>query len=67
MSDENKTVSLRELQQGTTAGGLKCPRCACRDLPVVYVRDVAPGTRQRRRECRNCGHRLTTWEREAGR
>jgi transcriptional regulator NrdR family protein len=42
--------------------GLVCRRCGCRHLFVVYTRRRATGV-IRRRECRHCGYRMTTWER----
>lgn len=42
--------------------GLPCPKCGCPEMFVVYT---APRWRviMRRRECRHCGHRITTTER----
>jgi transcriptional regulator NrdR family protein len=42
--------------------GLICRRCGCRHFYVVYVRPRPGGRIMRRRECRNCGTRITTWE-----
>ncbi len=42
-------------------GGLECPQCGCRDFRTrKTIR--GDGVIQRRRECRHCGHRLTTIE-----
>ena len=46
--------------------GLVCRRCGCRHFRTVYTRRRAGGTILRRRECRHCGLRITTIEREAG-
>jgi len=47
------------------AEGLICPQCHCAHLPVVYTRHQ--GSRVKRlRECRNCGKRITTYERIPG-
>jgi transcriptional regulator NrdR family protein len=43
--------------------GLECRHCGCRHLRVVYTRPAWGGRIMRRRECRNCGRRMTTWER----
>ncbi|HMN97417.1 MAG TPA: hypothetical protein PKC43_06325 [Phycisphaerales bacterium] len=45
--------------------GLECAKCGCRHWEVVYT---VQRTRfiQRRRECRHCGHRVTTRERIIG-
>ena len=45
--------------------GLRCRACGCRHFRVVYTRPTWGNRIMRRRECRNCGKRLTTWE-EAG-
>jgi transcriptional regulator NrdR family protein len=47
--------------------GLACRHCGCRDLPVVYTRPKHGGRIMRRRECRHCGRRVTTWESSSGR
>ena len=44
--------------------GLTCRRCGCRHFYVVYTRRAPGGTLVRRRECRNCGRRITTVEQE---
>jgi len=44
--------------------GLACRRCGCRHFYVVYTRRAAAGKIIRRRECRNCGQRMTTIEQE---
>ena len=46
--------------------GLECRKCGCRHLRVLYTRRAFGGRIVRRRECRNCGKRLSTWEKEAG-
>lgn len=47
--------------------GLACRHCGCRDLRVVYTRPKPGGRIMRRRECRHCGRRVTTWESSSGR
>jgi len=42
--------------------GLACPACGCPHVPVVYTRQRSGGRITRRRECRHCGKRFTTWE-----
>jgi hypothetical protein len=44
--------------------GLACRKCGCRDWRVVYTRERARGIR-RLRACRNCDHRLVTFEQPA--
>jgi transcriptional regulator NrdR family protein len=48
------------------APGFQCRRCGCRHFFVVYTRAAGPGWITRRRECRHCGTRITTREREIG-
>jgi len=47
--------------------GLRCQKCHGNQFRVVYTRAAWGGKLVRRRECRKCGERLTTWEREIGR
>lgn len=42
--------------------GIVCPRCECRHFSVVETRAESKGRIRRRRECRHCGHRITTYE-----
>lgn len=42
--------------------GICCRTCGCRDLRVVYTRQRPDGKIRRRRECRHCGRRVTTYE-----
>lgn len=42
--------------------GLRCMTCGCRHLPVIYTRSKPGGRIMRRRQCRNCGKRMTTYE-----
>lgn len=42
--------------------GIECPRCGCRHFYVVYTRPRI-GKIVRRKECRNCSHRVVTIER----
>ena len=42
--------------------GLVCRHCGCRHFRVIYTRPAWGGRILRRRECRHCGKRLTTWE-----
>jgi len=47
--------------------GLMCPRCECRHFEVLYTRPAAGGQIKRRRECRHCRWRVTTFEKIVGR
>ncbi|QDU44326.1 transcriptional regulator NrdR [Symmachiella dynata] len=42
--------------------GLQCGACGHRRLRVIYTRAAKGGKLVRRRECRKCGERITTWE-----
>ena len=42
--------------------GLQCRACGCRHLRVVYTRKAWGNQIIRRRECRNCGKRVSTLE-----
>ncbi len=43
---------------------MRCPQCQLNESKVVESRDVAEGESiRRRRECLDCGHRYTTYER----
>ncbi|QDU44594.1 transcriptional regulator NrdR [Symmachiella dynata] len=46
--------------------GLQCSACGHQRLRVIYTRAAKGSKLVRRRECRNCGARITTWERTAG-
>ncbi|MHC4981857.1 MAG: NrdR family transcriptional regulator [Planctomycetota bacterium] len=39
-----------------------CHYCGCRHFRVIYTRRGWGGKLIRRRECRHCGKRMTTWE-----
>jgi len=52
----------REPAEDTEDRGLVCRGCGCRHFRVIYTRPVRGGKIMRRRECRNCGKRITTWE-----
>ena len=42
--------------------GLECRECGSRRFRVVYTRPALGGKIVRRRECRCCATRVTTWE-----
>ena len=42
--------------------GLECRHCGCKQFEVVYTRAALGGRIMRRRQCRHCGRRVTTWE-----
>ena len=49
----------------TQKRGLKCPKCGCGHFQVLYTRRALGGRLLRRRECRYCGRRITTYEQSA--
>jgi hypothetical protein len=56
---------MSDTSSSGTGAGLCCPRCGHCRWRVIYTR-AGGGRVMRRRECRACGHRVTTWERIVG-
>ncbi len=46
--------------------GLQCRYCGCGHFRVIYTRPTWGRRIMRRRECRHCGKRMTTWEKAQG-
>ena len=46
--------------------GLECLKCGCRHFFVIYTRPASGSRVMRRRECRYCGRRVTTYEQSIG-
>jgi hypothetical protein len=46
--------------------GLRCRNCGTQRFRVIYTRAAPGGKIIRRRACRECGRRMTTWERMIG-
>ena len=46
--------------------GLRCRKCSARRFRVIYTRGTRDGQIMRRRECRKCNTRVTTWEHSIG-
>ncbi len=44
--------------------GIECRKCGCRHHRTIYTRAISHGRIRRRRECRHCGTRFTTYEKE---
>ena len=55
--DTDKKAAERDGQRG-----IACPGCGCRHFRVLYTRRALGGRLMRRRECRYCGRRVTTYE-----
>jgi len=71
MDDTVSDVSAASAHRKTWAPGqdqrgLVCRACGCQHFRVVYTRPTWNGRIMRRRECRHCGKRMTTWERARG-
>lgn len=58
-------VKRKPTTEGITRG-LVCRTCGCRHFRVLYTRSAWGGRLLRRRECRHCGRRITTYEEPAG-
>ena len=61
MDERTQSIEKQEEKRG-----LQCPRCGCRHFHVVYTRPASGGRVMRRRECRHCGRRITTYEQSIG-
>jgi len=59
-------VDRIETRKSDRKRGLECPRCGCGHFRVLYTRRAWGGRLLRRRECRHCGRRMTTYEASAG-
>jgi transcriptional regulator NrdR family protein len=46
--------------------GLQCPNCGCGHFKVIYTRGAWGNRVLRRRECRHCGRRISTYEQRVG-
>jgi len=66
MSKKKRQIRKKRIAKPTaetpTTDGLACPSCGCCHLPVLYTRKT-PRRVKRVRECRNCGRRVTSFER----
>ncbi len=59
---EIQEMTLAEMAAGTgPKRGLECPECGCRHFEVIKTKPH-DGEIGRRRQCRNCGFRITTME-----
>ena len=56
--NEPRTIAPRTGEQK----GITCRRCGGSHFHVIYTRKVRDERIMRRRECRYCGQRVTTWE-----
>ena len=57
----NATGSTRDEPRDDEVG-IRCPRCHCRHMLVLWTRPRGDRSIRRRRECRHCGHQVTTTE-----
>ena len=51
-----------ESQKLSSKRGLECPSCGCAHFRVLYTRRALDGRLLRRRQCRYCQRRITTYE-----
>jgi hypothetical protein len=56
----------KPVSPGQNSRGLVCRKCGCGHFRVIYTRRAAGNRLVRRRECRHCGKRFSTWEQEVG-
>jgi transcriptional regulator NrdR family protein len=49
-----------------TSKGFECEKCGSRNFKVIYTRSASESKLVRRRECKKCGRRFTTWEKRLG-
>jgi transcriptional regulator NrdR family protein len=42
--------------------GIECPHCGCRHFYTTHTEPLRDGRIRRRKACRHCGRRLTTFE-----
>lgn len=57
-------VSTKPDDEIPPGAGLECRRCGCKHFRVVYARRTANYGILRLRECRHCGRRISTVEKE---
>lgn len=64
MSEKQKrpVVTLDQLRDKPEGEGLRCPQCGCTHLKAIRTLNGPGKARRRERECRNCGHVVTTKE-----
>ena len=62
----SKKVFDKSFAEAENTRGIECRKCGCRHFYVIYTRRGSGGKLIRRRECRHCGKRFTTWEKEIG-
>ena len=71
-TDDNNTKSIITPKATTSSPssedtrGIECRYCGCKHFRVIYTRRGWGGKLIRRRECRHCGKRMTTWEKPIG-
>jgi transcriptional regulator NrdR family protein len=63
---DGSTTQRKSWPQGEDNRGLVCRHCGCKHFRVTYTRPAWGDRISRRRECRHCGRRVTTWERATG-
>lgn len=61
-----ETTERKKWNPADSKRGIECRSCGCKHFRVIYTRPVSGGRLVRRRECRHCGKRMTTWEHAGG-
>jgi DNA-directed RNA polymerase subunit RPC12/RpoP len=61
-SSEQSWTACPEPSREKNRRGLECRYCGCKHFRVIYTRPTWGGRIMRRRQCRHCGKRMTTWE-----
>jgi len=61
-TDRKKWPPTTPSGNGQGHRGLACRACGCSHLDVIYTRPAPDNKISRRRQCRHCGKRMTTWE-----
>lgn len=61
---EKKPLRLSRIRQEVLTGerGIECPSCHCRHFRTTHTEPRPDGSIQRRKECRNCGRKIKTYE-----
>lgn len=48
--------------QNRKDAGIECPACGCRHFYTTHTEPLRDGRIRRRKICRNCGRKMTTFE-----
>ncbi len=62
MTQRTESTAIHVNDRKDPPRGLMCRQCGCGHFRVLYTRRALGGRLLRRRECRHCGQRMTTYE-----